>query len=113
VRPTRAQLYVQPVRTYTIVGAAANRNSTATIEMPEITIHRVRTNAVIPDGGSIILGGMNAYWKQHTRQGIPFLSHIPFLGRLFGRDVTSDQKQTLLIMITCYITLFQELEAEL
>ncbi|MFH1708976.1 MAG: hypothetical protein ABIF71_13810 [Planctomycetota bacterium] len=113
VRPTRAELHVQPVRGYTVTGAAYNVQSTAIIEMPEITIHRVRTNAVIPDGGSIILGGMNSVWKQHMRQGIPFLSHIPFLGRLFSRDVTSDQKETLLIMITCNITLFQELEAEL
>lgn len=109
VRPTQAKLYTQDIKTYEVTGTGA----TAIIEMPEIEIHRVRTNAVIPDRGTIILGGLSSVWQDHLRQGIPFLSHIPFIGRLFGRDVTADQRETLLMLITCSITMFKELEEDL
>ncbi len=108
VRPTQAIL--QRMTTYPVTGSWG---SSATIQLPSITVQRVRTNAVIPDGGSIVLGGLNTLYQGHQRQGIPFLSHIPFIGRLFGRDLTYDEQAVLMIIIKCKITLFKELEAEL
>jgi len=110
VRPTRAQLYNPPIRRYYITGSLG---SSAFVEMPEITVDRVRTNAVIPDGGTIILGGMSDVTDAHERVGVPFLSHIPFIGRLFGHDYTSDKQHTTLVMVSAKITLFKELEEEL
>jgi len=110
IRPTRAQLYNPPIRRYYITGSGG---SSAFIEMPEITVDRVRTNAVIPDGGTIILGGMSDVTNAHERVGVPFLSHIPFIGRLFGHDFTQDRQHTTLVMVSAKITLFKELEAEL
>ena len=110
IRPTRAQLYNPPIRRYYITGSGG---SSAFVEMPEMTINRVRTNAVIPDGGTIILGGISDVNKSHERVGVPFLSHIPFLGRLFGHDFTTDTQHTTLVMVSAKITLFKELEAEL
>lgn len=65
-----------------------------------INTNRVTTNVLVDDGQTVVLGGV---FKTETAKGVtktPFLGDIPYLGRLFRRDVTRNDKQELLIFVT-------------
>jgi type IV pilus assembly protein PilQ len=65
-----------------------------------IDTNRVATNVLVDDGQTVVLGGI---FKTETVKGVtktPFLGDIPYLGRLFRKDVTRNNKQELLIFVT-------------
>ncbi len=65
-----------------------------------IDTNRVATNVLVDDGQTVVLGGI---FKTETIKGVtktPFLGDIPYLGRLFRKDVTRSNKQELLIFVT-------------
>lgn len=68
--------------------------------MVTIDTNRVATNVLVNDGQTVVLGGI---FKTETTKGVtktPFLGDIPYLGRLFRKDVTRNNKQELLIFVT-------------
>lgn len=65
-----------------------------------IDTNRVATNVLVDDGQTVVLGGI---FKTEVAKGVtktPFLGDIPYLGRLFRKDVTRNNKQELLIFVT-------------
>ncbi|MNC36182.1 Type IV pilus biogenesis and competence protein PilQ precursor [compost metagenome] len=52
------------------------------------------------DGETIVIGGVFSNSQQKSVEKVPFLGDLPFLGRLFRRDVVSDSKSELLIFLT-------------
>jgi type II secretory pathway component GspD/PulD (secretin) len=58
---------------------------------------------MVPNGGTMVIGGIVTQDKSESTQGVPFLSHIPLLGWLFKREQDSDDKRTLYIFLTPYI----------
>ncbi|MFN3397954.1 MAG: type IV pilus secretin PilQ [Sulfurimicrobium sp.] len=65
-----------------------------------INTNRVTTNVLVDDGQTVVLGGV---FRTETAKGVtktPFLGDIPYLGRLFRKDVTRNDKQELLIFVT-------------
>ncbi len=73
------------------------------LELPNVSTNRLRTTARLPNRGSVMLGGYNNSSTQRTHSGIPFLSHIPFLGRLFSRNGVYDQHSQTYFLITARI----------
>jgi general secretion pathway protein D len=71
---------------------------------PPKTSREITTKEImVPNGGSMVIGGIVTQDKSDTSQGVPFLSHIPLLGWLFRRDQNNDDKRTLYIFLTPYI----------
>lgn len=70
---------------------------------PTTTKRRVATNAIVNDGEPVILGGLvkNEEIKKESR--VPYLSAIPFIGRLFRSDSDSEVKTNLVVIVTPYI----------
>lgn len=65
-----------------------------------INTNRISTNVLVDDGQTVVLGGI---FSNESLKGVtktPLLGDIPFLGRLFRRDVTRNDKQELLIFVT-------------
>lgn len=65
-----------------------------------INTNRVTTNVLVDDGQTVVLGGV---FRTETAKGVtktPFLGDIPYLGKLFRKDVTRNDKQELLIFVT-------------
>lgn len=65
-----------------------------------IDTNRVATNVLVDDGQTVVLGGI---FKTETAKGVtkvPFLGDIPYLGKLFRKDVSRNNKQELLIFVT-------------
>ena len=83
------------------------------VTVPQIRYRSVSTSVTIPDGGSLLIGGMTETQESRAHSGVPFLSHIPFLGRLFSKNGNSKNEYKDLIYASGDIILFQEIEAEL
>ena len=83
------------------------------IQFPVLQITKVRTTATIPDGGILLIGGLMQEIKFKATTGIPFLSNIPILGRLFRWDVEDNEKRNMVIMVTARILMFDEEERKL
>ena len=67
---------------------------------PAIDTNKVTTQALVENGGTIVIGGV---YQQDNSTGVtkvPLLGDIPLLGYLFRNKVTSDNKTELLIFIT-------------
>ena len=81
--------------------------------IPEISYQSVRTSVTIPDGGSLLLAGMTNGESSRSHAGIPFLSHIPFLGRLFSSNGRSETEMKTLILLQADVVIFEEIESRL
>ena len=60
---------------------------------------KIETKVLAKDGDIIVLGGLVKDDIQDSQQGVPLLSDIPVLGRLFRSDVVSVTKSNLLVFI--------------
>ncbi|MFH0794275.1 MAG: hypothetical protein V2A74_09625 [bacterium] len=61
----------------------------------------IETVARIKDGGTIVLGGWTSERTQELTSGVPILRNLPYVGRLlFGRNLNTLEKTTLLIFLT-------------
>jgi type II secretory pathway component GspD/PulD (secretin) len=79
---------------------------------PQTQRSRVKTRVSVPDGGTLLIGGMKDTAKTETEVGVPVLSKIPIIGRLFtNRSKIADQK-VLLILVKPTIILQEEADAE-
>lgn len=81
--------------------------------IPEISYYAVRTAVTIPDGGSLVIAGMTNGSSMRSHSGVPLLSHIPFLGRLFSSNGRSETELRQLIVVQADLVLFDEIERKL
>ena len=73
------------------------------LDYPEFTTRKAKTSIVVPDKQGIVIGGIIEESREKSSQGIPLLSSIPLLGRLFSYDSEDVVKKELIIMITPYV----------
>jgi type II secretory pathway component GspD/PulD (secretin) len=106
LRPTVATLK-RPIKE---VATTLGSQNSVTIQLPELDIQRVKTTVPMPDGGTVMLGGLKVSEKQDLRSGVPILNKIPILRFLFERKGTYAANQKLLILITATIVIPQEHE---
>jgi tetratricopeptide (TPR) repeat protein len=93
-------------------GQGATEGNTYTILLPETEISRVETRVSVPDGGTLLLGGQKLTAEVEKESGVPVVSKIPVIGRLFrNRSVVKDSK-ILLVLVKPSIILQEEQESE-
>ncbi len=63
----------------------------------------VNTQVTISDHSTVVLGGQIIKKRTTKKQQVPFFGSIPFLGNLFKRKSTKDEKSHLLIFVTADI----------
>ena len=73
------------------------------IEMPVFSSRRVSTGITIYDGHTVAVGGLMREDVQDVEDGVPILSDIPLIGRLFKSDAQSNIKSNLIIFVTANI----------
>lgn len=83
-----------------------------TTDYPVIDVREVQTQVLIKDGETIVIGGLLKDIKTKEIIGIPILKDLPWVGRLFGRETTNNEKIDLLIFITAKIIKEQEYTPE-
>jgi type II secretory pathway component GspD/PulD (secretin) len=105
LRPTIAQLKRPIEERVTTLGS----QNSVTIMLPEVEIQRVRTSVPLPDGGTVLLGGMKESVKHDQQSGVPILSKIPILSVFFERKGTFISNRKLLILLRANILIPTEL----
>ncbi|HSX13435.1 MAG TPA: hypothetical protein VLE96_03335 [Chlamydiales bacterium] len=70
---------------------------------PPVTRRHIENEVCIPDGETVILGGLRSKMEQDTRDKIPFLGDLPGIGKLFGAAKQVDVTTEMFIFITPHI----------
>ncbi|RYY77355.1 MAG: type IV pilus secretin PilQ family protein [Gammaproteobacteria bacterium] len=65
-----------------------------------IDINQIETKVLVPNGETVVLGGVFGVDSNKIDVKVPVLGDIPYLGRLFKHSVNSENKTELLIFIT-------------
>jgi len=73
------------------------------VGLPKTTKRVVKTSAIVKNGETIIIGGMVRDKESKNINGIPILSNIPILGKVFKHESVGHDKTTLVLMLTPYI----------
>ena len=80
------------------------------IQLPTFQQIQIQTTVAVPDGGTVILGGIKTLSEGRNEFGPPVLSKIPYVSRLFKNVGYGREAQSLLMMITPRIILNREEE---
>ncbi len=86
-----------------IIDFVRNEIGTTSYTVPVTSNREVSSDVVVENGQTIIIGGLVGTKTIRTIEGVPGLSRIPLLGRLFRRDFDQRDKTTLFIFITPYV----------
>lgn len=62
-----------------------------------------KSELLVPDGQTVVIGGLTQTTVQLTKSGIPLLVDLPVIGRLFGYTNRQETRRDLLILITPHI----------
>ena len=82
------------------------------IQLTDQETRGIRTTVSVPDGGTVLLGGMKQVGEIEIEAGVPLLSKIPILKRAFTNTTTVKDTQTLLILLKAKILIQDEAEDE-
>jgi len=82
----------------------------STVQLPQFAFTTVSTTVSVPDGGTILLGGIKRLREGRNERGIPVLGKIPYLSRLFRNVSTGREAQSLMLMVTPRIIIQEEEE---
>ena len=83
---------------------------TQLIQQPVIQSVTVQTTVAVPDGGTVLMGGLKRLSEARNEYGPPILSKIPYLNRLFRNTGYGREATSLLMMITPRIIIQEEEE---
>ena len=61
------------------------------------------TNVMVPDGATLVIGGLMDDEDDYQVQGLPGLSRIPALGYLFGARQKTEGRRELVVLLTPHI----------
>ena len=86
--------------------------SGVTVQQPVVSFTSVNTVVSVPDGGTVLMGGIKRLSEQRTEQGVPLLSSIPYINRLFRNVGIGQEASNLMMMVTPRILIQEELEED-
>ncbi|MEO7362437.1 MAG: AMIN domain-containing protein [Gemmatimonadaceae bacterium] len=82
-------------------------NSSAELANTDIGVifnrQKAQSQVLVADGEAAVIGGLTVTEKNKFRSGIPFLMNLPYIGRLFSQNSTTETKRDLLILVTPHI----------
>ena len=68
--------------------------------VPPISKNEVNAKVLVSDGETIVIGGVFENTQTKAVEKVPFLGDVPYIGRIFRRDIINDNKTELLVFIT-------------
>ena len=68
--------------------------------IPAISKNEVNAKVLVADGETIVIGGVYSNTQSKSVDKVPFLGDLPFIGRVFKRDLVQDRKAELLVFLT-------------
>jgi type II secretory pathway component GspD/PulD (secretin)/tetratricopeptide (TPR) repeat protein len=70
------------------------------VQLPFLVYQRVNTTALVPDRGTLIIGGFRDLQYQDHYSGLPFYENIPVLDFFFSKKGKRHEKRRLFILVT-------------
>ena len=113
LRPTVATV-VRPIGEFTtnLASGPIGANAPVTLQIPELRVSKVRTTVTMPDGGTLLIGGMKFYEKDVRESGVPILSKIPILSMLLTRKGNFVNRRNLMILVRANVVSLTEREPQ-
>ncbi|MDH3440216.1 MAG: type II and III secretion system protein, partial [Gammaproteobacteria bacterium] len=68
--------------------------------IPSQTTTEVTTRMIVPDGQTIFVGGLIKRRIEESKQGVPVISKVPLVGRLFSNRQQIDTNTETVVLIT-------------
>jgi len=93
--------------------STSGSTSGTTVQLPEYSYVTVTTTVSVPDGGTILLGGIKRLSEGRNEKGVPILNKIPFINRLFKNTGIGRETTSLMMMVTPRIIIQEEEEESL
>ncbi len=81
-----------------------------TVQLPTLGTTSVQTTVTVPDGGTILLGGIKRLREGRVERGVPFLNKIPYVSRLFKNVGIGRETSSLMMVVTPRIIIPEEEE---
>jgi general secretion pathway protein D len=81
-----------------------------TVQQPSFSFTNISTTVSVPDGGTILLGGIKRMAEGRNERGVPILSKIPYISRLFRNVAIGRDARSLMMMVTPRIIIQEEEE---
>ncbi|MDW8223072.1 MAG: hypothetical protein RMJ82_09005 [Gemmatales bacterium] len=91
-------------------GSISQVQITMFIQLPITSVLSVQTTVMVPDGGTVLMGGFKTLSEGRSEFGPPILSKLPYLNRLFTNVGYGREARSLMIMITPRIIIPEEEE---
>ena len=89
-------------------GQGGLANTTATVQQPIIATISVQTSVSVPDGGTVLLGGIKRLREGRNMAGVPILNKIPYISRLFKNSGVGRETSSIMLMVTPRIVIHEE-----
>ena len=83
-----------------------------TIQLPVLSFTTISTVVSVPDGGTVLLGGVKRINESREESGVPFLSNLPYVNRLFKNVGIGHETSNLMMMVTPRIIIQSEIEED-
>ncbi|MFL5331407.1 MAG: hypothetical protein ACJ8C4_21165 [Gemmataceae bacterium] len=80
------------------------------IQQPQLSLISIQTTVSVPDGGTVIIGGLKTLSEGRNEFGPPVLSKLPYVNRLFRNSGFGREAQSLLMMVTPRVIINSEEE---
>ena len=77
-----------------------NATDESQFDAPIISTREAKTQVLVKDGQTIVLGGLRDQERDVTKEGIPILSQLPLIGALFGGVSRTNNKTDIFIFLT-------------
>lgn len=85
----------------------------STVQLPTLGQTSVSTTVTVPDGGTVLLGGIKRLREGRTERGIPMLGKLPYINRLFKNVGIGRETSTLMLTVTPRIIIPEEEEEKI
>lgn len=86
--------------------------ATQVVQQPVQEVISIQTSVSVPDGGTVLLGGIKRLKEGRNMQGVPILNKLPYISRLFKNSGVGRETDSLMMMVTPRIIIQEEEEAE-
>src|SRR5262249_1111971 len=78
-------------------------SGTVVNNIPNQQTAELTTNGMVPDGPTLVIGGLMEDEDDYQLQGLPLLSRLPAFGNLFGNRQKTEDTRELVVLLTPHI----------
>lgn len=81
------------------IGPVVQRN----VNLPDTELRSVATTVSVPDGGTMLVGGLSTVRERAGEANVPIINRMPLLRYIFREWTQFDSRQSLVILVTAEI----------